>query len=216
MSKKKEEAKAMLSAAEALSAAGEGIPQSAMPTAPFDKGANEGATVADGAEIFRGAQDDESLTQGGEDTSSTAGGDCPSSVSEADSFSPEGGSQSGTNINESKAKVRLIADKNGTVPEIKDGKILLRAAFGATVYANARRMIGCGVFVEIPAGYAGFILPSLRLRENWGLVCQGVRMPGESGEVSVTLINCGIRDCDIQPGEVIAEMVIVPCLEVEV
>ena len=152
----------------------------------------------------------------GSDTSSTDGGDCPSSVSEADSFSPEGGSQSGTNINESKAKVKLIADRNGTVPEIKDGKILLRAAFGATVYANARRMIGCGVFVEIPAGYAGFIFPSLRLRENWGLVCQGVRMPGESGEVSVTLINCGIRDCDIQPGEVIAEMVIVPCLEVEV
>lgn len=117
---------------------------------------------------------------------------------------------------ESKAKVKLIADRNGTVPEIKDGKILLRAAFGATVYSNARRMIGCGVFVEIPAGYAGFILPSLRLRENWGLVCQGVRMPGESGEVSVTLINSGIRDCDIQPGEVIAEMVIVPCLEVEV
>ena len=204
MSKKKEVQ--AVTAAEDLGAVGEGIPQSAMPTAPFDKGANEGATVADGAEVLRGAQDDESLVQDGEDTSSTA---------DAVPLPLEGKANDG-GAGEAVAKVKLIADRNGTVPEIKDGKILLRAAFGATVYSNARRMIGCGVFVEIPAGYAGFILPSLRLRENWGLVCQGVRMPGESGEVSVTLINCGIRDCDIQPGEVIAEMVIVPCLEVEV
>ena len=185
----------VVTAAEDLGAVGEGIPQSAMPTAPFDKGANEGAAGDDGAEILCCAQDDESLVQAeGDGTVKTVPYE--------------------QQINE--AKVKLIADRNGTVPEIKDGKILLRAAFGATVYANARRMIGCGVFVEIPAGYAGFILPSLRLRENWGLVCQGVRMPGESGEVSVTLINCGIRDCDIQPGEVIAEMVIVPCLAAEV
>ena len=164
-----------------------------------------GAAEGDGAEILRGAQDDESLVQGGEDTSSGPAGH----------LSLEGKANDGGAV-EAAAKVKLIADRNGTVPEIKDGNILLRAAFGATVYANARRMIGCGVFVEIPAGYAGFILPSLRLRESWGIVCQGVRMPGESGEVSVTLINCGIRDCDIQPGEVIAEMVIVPCLKVEV
>ena len=181
--------------AENLEAAGEGIPQLAMPTAPFDKGVNEGAAVDDGAESLCCAQDNESLVQAEED------GTVKTVPYEQQ-------------IN--KAKVKLIADKNGTVPEIKDGKILLRAAFGATVYANARRMIGCGVFVEIPAGYAGIIIPSLWLRENWGIVCQGVRMPGESGEVSVTLINCGIRDCDIQPGEVIAEMVIVPCLKVEV
>ena len=212
MSKKKDVQ--TVAAAENLGAGGEGIPQSAMPTAPFDKGANEGAAGDDGAEIFCCAQDDESLVQGeGEKVTRPAGSDT-SSVP-AGHLPLEGKANDGGAV-EAAAKVKLIADRNGTVPEIKDGKILLRAAFGATVYANARRMIGCGVFVEIPAGYAGFIIPSLWLRENWGIVCQGVRMPGESGEVSVTLINCGIRDCDIQPGEVIAEMVIVPCLIVEV
>ena len=203
MSKKKDEQ--LVTAAEDLGAvvvdtsstAGGDCPSSVSGAASFspEGGSQSGAAGDDGAEILCCAQDDESLVQ-------AEGGGTVKTVPYEQQ------------INE--AKVKLIADRNVTVPEIKDGKILLRAAFGATVYANARRMIGCGVFVEIPAGYTGFIIPSLRLRENWGIVCQGVRMPGESGEVSVTLINCGIRDCDIQPGEVIAEMVIVPCLEVEV
>lgn len=47
---------------------------------------NNGAVVTSTAEILRCAQDDKSLVRQG---------DCPSSVSGADSFSPEGRSQTG-------------------------------------------------------------------------------------------------------------------------
>lgn len=191
MSKKKEVQ--AVTAAEDLGAVGEGIPQSAMPTAPFDKGANEGAMVADGAEILCGAQDDESLVQGGEDTLGC---------------SPEGRSQIG--------KVKLIVNKSMTVPEIKDGRVQLRAAYGGTVYSGSRREFGTGVFAELPVGCMGYITPEKRLKENSGLLCADIRYAWEEGEISVTLHNVGIRNCDIQPGQLIAEMIIVPYLEAEV
>ena len=181
--------------AEDLGAVGEGIPQSAMPTAPFDKGANEGAAEGDGAEILCGAQDDESLVQGeGDGTVKTVPYEQP--------------------INE--AKVKLIVNKSMVVPEVKDGRVQLRAAYGGTVYSGSRREFGTGVFAELPVGYIGFIVPEKRLKENSGLLCTDIRYAWEEGEISVTLHNVGIRNCDIQPGQLIAEMIIVPVLDAEV
>jgi len=157
------------------------------------------------------------------DTSSTAGGECPSSVTCGDSLkvncpagareatlgcSPEGRSQIG--------KVKLIVNKSMTVPEIKDGRVQLRAAYGGTVYSGSRREFGTGVFAELPVGCMGYITPEKRLKENSSLLCADIRYAWEEGEISVTLHNVGIRNCDIQPGQLIAEMIIVPYLEAEI
>ena len=117
---------------------------------------------------------------------------------------------------EAAAKVKLIVNKSMIVPEVKDGRVQLRAAYGGTVYSGSRREFGTGVFAELPVGYIGFIVPEKRLKENSGLLCTDIRYAWEEGEISVTLHNVGIRNCDIQPGQLIAEMIIVPYLEAEV
>lgn len=113
-------------------------------------------------------------------------------------------------IEEGETVVPLIAYRSGLTPELRNGKLILRTAYGATVYAQARRMVGTGVFAEIPAGHVGLIMPSAELRDNYGVVCQGLRMPGEEGEIVLTLINCGMRDCDLRERQPVAEMIVLP------
>lgn len=106
--------------------------------------------------------------------------------------------------------VGLIVNKSAAMPEMQGGRLALKAVYGATVYAQSRRIVGTGVFAEIPAGHVGLIMPAAALRDNFGIVCQGLRMPGDEGEISVTLINCGLRECNVQEGDVVAEMIVLP------
>lgn len=182
MSKKKEAP--AVTAAEDLGAVGEGIPQSAMPTAPFDKGANEGATVADGAEILRGAQDDKSLEES----------DCPSPIP------VEYGKKTAVNI---------IVEPKAYMPEWSGSVLELKSMAGGSIYAERGRVFNTGVFAEIPEGYIGLLLPDKHLNENCGILCQGIVQPGDSGSISVTLYNRSTGICDIQAGQKIARLVVV-------
>lgn len=124
--------------------------------------------------------------------------------------STEGGAQDDSVNADDSVNVGLIVNKSAAVPEMQGGRLALKAVYGATVYAQSRRIVGTGVFAEIPAGHVGLIMPAAALRDNYGIVCQGLRMPGDEGEISVTLINCGLRECNVQEGDVVAEMIVLP------
>src|SRR6476619_6559824 len=73
-----------------------------------------------------------------------------------------------------------------------DAGVDLAACEGAVLEPGARAVIATGLAVEIPDGYAGFVLPrsGLAARHGIGVVnSPGLIDPGYRGEIRVVLIN---------------------------
>lgn len=73
-----------------------------------------------------------------------------------------------------------------------------------------------GLAMAIPEGYVGLIFARSGLATKHGLTpanCVGVIDSDYRGEIVVALVNLGAEDYVIQPGERIAQMVIVPCAQ---
>lgn len=80
------------------------------------------------------------------------------------------------------------------------------------------RMIGTGVCMEIPEGYAGFIFARSGLASKRGLRpanCVGVIDSDYRGEIKVALHNDSCEMQTIKQGDRIAQIVIMPYLAVE-
>lgn len=79
-------------------------------------------------------------------------------------------------------------------------------------------MVGTGVAVAIPDGYAGFIQPRSGLAADRGLTIvntPGLVDSGYRGELQVILLNTDReRSFDVEPGMRIAQLVIVPIPDV--
>lgn len=73
-----------------------------------------------------------------------------------------------------------------------------------------------GLAMAIPEGYVGLIFARSGLATKHGLTpanCVGVIDSDYRGEIVVALVNLGAEDYVIQPGERIAQLVIVPCAQ---
>lgn len=90
---------------------------------------------------------------------------------------------------------------------------------GADVYALDETLIephqtvclGLGFGTEIPEGYVGFILPRSSMAAR-GLVAQAVPVDaGYRGELHAIICNYGETIQKIEPGDRIAQLVVVPC-----
>lgn len=82
-----------------------------------------------------------------------------------------------------------------------------------TVGAGERALIPTGIAVEIPAGFGGFVFPRSSVASKHGVSlanCVGVIDSDYRGEISVPVINHGDKDYTINPGDRIAQMVIMP------
>lgn len=83
-----------------------------------------------------------------------------------------------------------------------------------------RRLVGTGIKIEIPEGYAGFVQPKSGRAAKEGLSIvntPGLIDSGYRGEVKVILINLDPeKDIVIRKGEKIAQLVIQKVEEVEV
>jgi dUTP pyrophosphatase len=94
-----------------------------------------------------------------------------------------------------------------------DAGLDLAAAEGATIAPGARAAVGTAIAVAIPPGHAGLVLPRSGLARRHGVTlanAPGLIDAGYRGEVVVTLVNLGGAAHRIEPGDRIAQLVLVP------
>lgn len=82
-----------------------------------------------------------------------------------------------------------------------------------------RKTVPTGVAVAIPAGYAGFVQPRSGLAARHGIAVvnsPGLIDAGYRGEIKVILLNTDLEQTFVaEPGERIAQLVVLPVPEVE-
>ena len=95
-----------------------------------------------------------------------------------------------------------------------DAGLDLYACEAAHLGPGERWSVGTGVAVEIPAGYAGFVLPRSGLARDHGIALvnsPGLIDAGYRGEVRVLLLNTDPAETfRVEPGERIAQLVVTP------
>src|SRR5215216_6277995 len=100
-----------------------------------------------------------------------------------------------------------------------DAGIDLYAAHAARIEPGDRATVATGIAVEIPAGFAGLVLPRSGLAARHGIAlvnAPGLIDSGYRGEVRVLLLNTDRAEpFAISPGDRIAQLVMVPFAEVE-
>ena len=102
---------------------------------------------------------------------------------------------------------------------VGDAGLDLYAAQDATIPPEARVVIGTGIAVAVPDGYAGFVTPRSGLAARLGLSVvntPGIVDSGYRGEIKVTLINHDTVDViEVARGDRIGQMLIVPVVAAE-
>ncbi len=92
-----------------------------------------------------------------------------------------------------------------------DAGLDLRAAHDATLEPGGRGLVGTGLAVAIPRGYAGLVLPRSGLALSQGVTvlnAPGLVDAGYRGELKVLLVNHGDKPVPVRRGDRIAQLVI--------
>jgi dUTP pyrophosphatase len=100
-----------------------------------------------------------------------------------------------------------------------DAGLDLYAADAVTIEPGDRATVATGIAVEIPAGFAGLVLPRSGLAARHGIAlvnAPGLIDSGYRGEVRVLLLNTDQRDrFEVSPGDRIAQLVLTPVADAE-
>ena len=92
-----------------------------------------------------------------------------------------------------------------------DAGLDLRAAHDATLEPGGRGLVGTGLAVAIPPGYAGLVLPRSGLALSQGVTvlnAPGLVDAGYRGELKVLLVNHGDKPVTVRRGERVAQLVV--------
>ena len=114
--------------------------------------------------------------------------------------------------------MNIIIDNGAFKPEFAhktDAGADLRSPVEAVVPAHGSVVIDTGVHVEIPEGYVGILKSKSGLNVKHNLIGEGVIDCGFMGSIRVKLYNHGDTDYQIQRGDKIIQMVILPCAYTE-
>jgi dUTP pyrophosphatase len=100
-----------------------------------------------------------------------------------------------------------------------DAGLDLSACESAVLGPGERALVGTGLAIAIPEGYAGFVQPRSGLATKNGISIvnsPGLIDSGYRGELKVTLLNTDPRETfTVEPGMRIAQLVILPIPELE-
>jgi dUTP pyrophosphatase len=100
-----------------------------------------------------------------------------------------------------------------------DAGLDLSACDRAVLEPGERALVGTGLAVAIPEGYAGFVQPRSGLATKHGISIvntPGLIDSGYRGELRITLLNTDPRETFVvEPGMRIAQLVILPIPELE-
>ncbi len=95
-----------------------------------------------------------------------------------------------------------------------DGGLDLASCEAVTLGPGERALVGTGVAVAIPDGYAGFVQPRSGLAARHGITvvnAPGLVDSGYRGELRVVLLNTDAREpFAVEPGMRIAQLVVLP------
>ena len=100
-----------------------------------------------------------------------------------------------------------------------DAGLDLCATDGLVLAPSERAPIATGIAVAIPEGFAGLMLPRSGLARHHGVTMvnsPGLIDAGYRGELVVTLVNLSDRDYAVDPGDRIAQLVIIPVALAEI
>ena len=114
--------------------------------------------------------------------------------------------------------MNIILDPGAFMPEFAhktDAGADLRSPVYAVVPARGNTVIDTGVHVEIPEGYVGILKSKSGLNVKHDLIGTGTIDSGYSGSIRVKLYNLGDTDYQIQRGDKIIQLVIMPCVYCE-
>jgi dUTP diphosphatase len=109
-----------------------------------------------------------------------------------------------------------LLDPAARVPERAregDAGYDLRTLEGFALAPGARRVVGTGIALAIPAGMAGLVLPRSGLAARHGVTtlnAPGLIDPNYRGEVKVVLHNAGAEPYSARAGDRIAQLLLVP------
>lgn len=94
-----------------------------------------------------------------------------------------------------------------------DAGVDLRATEGVKLQAGERGLVPTGLAVAIPEGFAGFVQPrsGMAIKKGLGVLnSPGLIDSGYRGELKVIVINLSAGPLEIERGERIAQLVILP------
>lgn len=113
-----------------------------------------------------------------------------------------------------RCEVLIQADDVPVYAHPGDAGADLRSAESLTLQPGARALIGTGVSIALPDGYAAFIVPRSGLAAKHGITVvnsPGTVDAGYRGEIKVTLLNTDASTpFEIAAGDRIAQMIIMP------
>lgn len=111
--------------------------------------------------------------------------------------------------------MNIILDENAIMPERAhdtDAGLDLKSPIARRVPAGGSAIIDTGVHVEIPEGYCGVLISKSGLNVKHNLTSTGLIDCGYTGSVCVKLYNHGPDSYQIERGDKISQLVILPCL----
>src|SRR3954451_2929694 len=91
----------------------------------------------------------------------------------------------------------------------------LRCVEGFSLAPGERATVGTGVAIALPSGVAGLVVPRSGLASRCGLSVvngPGLIDPNYRGEIRVVLVNLGDEPFAAEPGDRIAQLLLVPYL----
>lgn len=99
--------------------------------------------------------------------------------------------------------------------DLSSGSFVAKAQAAHMIYPGDRLLIPTGFAWKVPMGFVGLVRPRSGLANKEGLdVMAGVIDSDYTGEVKVLLVNHGDKPVTIEFGDRIAQLVVVPCMQV--
>ncbi len=92
-----------------------------------------------------------------------------------------------------------------------DAGLDIRLPKGGLVRAGQSRTFATGVYVELPEGTVGLLLPKSGLMVDYDILCFGVVDEGYSGQIMAHVFNHGPNDYEFAAGDKVTQLVVVPC-----
>lgn len=115
--------------------------------------------------------------------------------------------------------MKIVLDR-GALPPIRahadDAGLDLRSPVDVIIKPRASVLIDTGIHVEIPSGYVGMIKSKSGLMVNHHIVTDGTVDAGYTGSIRVMLFNHGSWHYNINAGDKIAQLVIMPIITPEI
>ncbi|MFT4281076.1 dUTP diphosphatase [Microbacterium sp.] len=112
----------------------------------------------------------------------------------------------------------IIASHLPTYAHPGDAGADLVAAEGVTLAPGQRALVGTGVRIALPEGFAAFVVPRSGLAAKHGITIvnsPGTVDAGYRGEIKVSLLNTDTENAyEVVPGDRIAQMIVMPVTRV--